>query len=155
MKRSTTVQRAHNAPLPLPHYEDGAEDTLTYLDHTPENAADDISPEDLDYREEESTEAEPQQPRQPQPRVKTVSVQYGRKLNLGDYNSAEVSITLWADLDEDEDVQGAVDVLYQQAKDNVKKQAMPLLKAEPISLNYRETFLGTPVEAPNRQPREK
>jgi hypothetical protein len=122
---------------------------------SPENAADDSSPEEFGLCDDQSTEAEPQQPRQPNPHVKTVSVQYGRKLNLGDYNSAEVSITLWADLDEDEDVQGAVDVLYQQAKDNVKKQAMPLLKAEPISLNYRETFLGTPVETPSRQPREK
>jgi hypothetical protein len=85
--------------------------------------------------------------RQPSPRIKTVSVQYGRKLNLGDFNSAEINVSIWADLDEDEDVQGALDMLYAQAKDNVKKQAMPLLKTEPISLNYRETFLGTPVDA--------
>lgn len=84
--------------------------------------------------------------RTPTPHIKTVSVQYGRKLNLGDFNSAEISVTIWADLDEDEDAQAALDVLYAQAKDNVKKQAMPLLKAEPISLNYRESFMGVPVE---------
>lgn len=84
--------------------------------------------------------------RTPNPHIKTVSVQYGRKLNLGDFNSAEISVTIWADLDEDEDAQAALDVLYAQAKDNVKKQAMPLLKAEPISLNYRESFMGVPVE---------
>ncbi len=84
--------------------------------------------------------------RTPNPHIKTVSVQYGRKLNLGDFNSAEISVTIWADLDQDEDEQAALDVLYAQAKDNVKKQAMPLLKAEPISLNYRESFMGVPVE---------
>ena len=82
-------------------------------------------------------------------------MQYGRKLNLGDYNSAEINVTLWADLDEDEDTQGALDLLYQQAKDNVKKQALPLLKAEPISLNYRETFLGTPVEPQAQMRKDK
>lgn len=91
----------------------------------------------------------PQRP--PTPHVKTVSVQYGRKINLGDYNSAEISITVWADLDEGEDVQAALDLLYQQAKDNVKKQAMPLLKSEPGSLNYRETFLGASVEMEKSQ----
>lgn len=34
--------------------------------------------------------------------LKTVSVTYGRKINLGDYNSATVDCTLWADLDEGE-----------------------------------------------------
>lgn len=94
-----------------------------------------------------SSEAEAAETRVPNPHIKTVSVQYGRKLNLGDFNSAEISVTIWADLDEDEDAQAALDVLYAQAKDNVKKQAMPLLKAEPISLNYRESFMGVPVSA--------
>ena len=35
--------------------------------------------------------------------VKTISVTYGRKINLGDYNSANVECTLWADVDADEE----------------------------------------------------
>ena len=31
--------------------------------------------------------------------IKTVSVGYTRKLNLGDFNSAELACTLWADSD--------------------------------------------------------
>ena len=31
--------------------------------------------------------------------VKTVSVHYGRKQNLGDFNSANVECTVWADVE--------------------------------------------------------
>ncbi len=151
MKRSTTVQRAHQAPLMTPRYEDGSEDTLAYVEPVEVATANDtMMPEDFSPHATPSTESD-LPTRLPTPHVKTVSVQYGRKLNLGDYNSAEISITVWADLDEDEDVQGALDTLYQQAKENVKKQALPLLKSEPASLNYRETFLGTPVEAQRKE----
>jgi hypothetical protein len=132
-----------------PHYEDGADDTYASVEFQEPEMEETTAPEG------ESTEAdmaETREPRRANPHVKTVSVQYGRKLNLGDYNSAEISVTLWADLDEDEDVQGSLDMLYTQAKENVKKQAMPLLKSEPISLNYRETFLGSQVDA---QPKSK
>lgn len=79
------------------------------------------------------------------PKIKTIAVEYGRKLNLGDFNSATINLTLWADVDETEDPLVAIDQLFAQAKENVKKQAMPLLKAEPVSLNHRETFLGQPI----------
>jgi len=109
------------------------------------------APTELPSEPNNSILAEPVEPKSPAPRIKTVAVQYGRKLNLGDFNSAEISLTLWADLDKDEDSQAALDVLYAQAKENVKKQALPLLKADPVSLNYRETFLGAPVEPQKKE----
>lgn len=78
--------------------------------------------------------------------VKTVSVTYGRKLNLGDYNSADISITIWADVKEDEDPQAALDGLFTQAKSTVKEQAMPLIKGVPMSFTQKETFLGKEVQ---------
>lgn len=36
-------------------------------------------------------------------RVKTISVSYRRKFNLGDYNSLDLEATVWCDLDEGED----------------------------------------------------
>jgi hypothetical protein len=149
MKSSASVQRSNPAPFVAPHYEDGADETFAFVEPV-EEPTDDFSAD-----QDQSTQADQPQPRTPNPHIKTVSVQYGRKLNLGDYNSAEINVTLWADLDEDEDAQGALDLLYQQAKDNVKKQALPLLKAEPISLNYRETFLGTPVEPQAQMRKDK
>jgi hypothetical protein len=139
MKRSRIIRELEQAPLVEAAPESEAEDT----------SAQPGSGEAMEQAGQESTNAAG--PRVPAPRIKTVAVQYGRKLNLGDFNSAEISLTLWADLDEDEDAQAALDLLYAQAKDNVKKQALPLLKAEPVSLNYRETFLGMPVNGKKEQ----
>jgi hypothetical protein len=50
-------------------------------------------------------------------KVKTISVTYGRKINLGDYNSAEIGLTLWADLDEHEDHEEAVLQLQSEARE--------------------------------------
>jgi len=32
-------------------------------------------------------------------RIKTVAVEYGRKFNMGNYQSLDVKVTLWADID--------------------------------------------------------
>ena len=76
-------------------------------------------------------------------RVKTVSVSYGRKFNLGDYNSCSIDASVWADLDYKEilDENGQVvgveqaenpvevfDALFAMVKDEVRKQSMPVLR---------------------------
>jgi len=65
------------------------------------------------------------------PNVKTVSVVYERKFNLGDYNSAHIGITAWSDLDENDDLDAATAELWDWAKGQVKAQALPLLKGAP------------------------
>jgi hypothetical protein len=62
------------------------------------------------------------------PHLKTVSVHYERKLNLGDYNSATIGVQYWADLEEDVDVDAALDAMWEHAKDQVKAQALPLVR---------------------------
>jgi len=82
-------------------------------------------------------------------RIKTVSVTYGRKCNLGEYNSATVECSMWADLDVEDDLDAAMRGLWDMAKENVKAQCLPLVnkgKAE-----VREFYLGVPVA----NPREK
>lgn len=60
--------------------------------------------------------------------IKTISVTYGRKINLGNYNSAEISVTAWADIDnETEDPQSCFADLWALAKEQVKTQAIPLV----------------------------
>lgn len=76
--------------------------------------------------------------------VKTISVNYERKLNLGDYNSAAVGCQLWADLDEGEDVEAAIATLQATAKEAVKREVLPL--ASKAEAREREVFLGLPVE---------
>lgn len=59
--------------------------------------------------------------------IKTISVTYGRKINFGNYNSAEISVTAWADIDETEDPQSCFADLWTIAKEQVKTQAVLLL----------------------------
>lgn len=60
-------------------------------------------------------------------RVKTISVTYGRKFNLDDYESLHVEETIWADLDEGDDQAACETELWSIAKAAIKAQAMPVL----------------------------
>ncbi|MEA5569226.1 hypothetical protein [Anabaena sp. UHCC 0399] len=61
--------------------------------------------------------------------IKTISVTYQRKFNLGDYESLELSCSYWGQIDPEENAEGATQFLFEQAKESVKKAAMPLIKA--------------------------
>ena len=76
--------------------------------------------------------------------VKTASVTYGRKFNLGDYNSATIDCTLWADISDDQDLDVAMAALWQMAKENVRAQAMPLVSKNKAQVE--EVFMGLPLE---------
>ena len=60
--------------------------------------------------------------------IKTVSVGYKRKMNLGDYNSADFECSMWADLDDGVDPLEACAKLGLLVKENVRNQAMPVLR---------------------------
>ena len=79
--------------------------------------------------------------------VKTISVVYGRKFNLGDYNSMTVEATAWCDLDEGDDEKVAYDALFAEVKQVVKEQALPVLTSR-VSAGIAEiarSFAGKPV----------
>lgn len=78
------------------------------------------------------------------PTIKTVSITYDRKQNLGDFSSANVGCTIWADVDEAEDLHQVMVDLWAMAKANVKAQLVPLVR--PGAVTLKETFLGLPVE---------
>jgi len=61
-------------------------------------------------------------------RVKTISVTYGRKFNLDEYESLHVEQTMWADLDEGDDPAACESELWETAKAAIKAQAMPVLQ---------------------------
>ena len=75
--------------------------------------------------------------------VKTVAVKYGRKYNLGNYKSAEIEVTMWADIAEDGN--GSLDAvmhrLWTMAKANVEAKAHPLRVKDQ---EYASAFLGLP-----------
>jgi hypothetical protein len=76
--------------------------------------------------------------------VKTVSITYGRKLNLQDFNSATIEVSTWAELEEGEDSREAIDALFAQAKEIVREQAQGV--AHKLSAQVREVMYGLPRE---------
>lgn len=76
-------------------------------------------------------------------RIKTISVHYERKFNLGDYNSATIGIQVWADVDH-EQLDWAMRQLWGMAKENVRAQALPLVAKQKAEVE--EVFLGLPQE---------
>jgi hypothetical protein len=62
-------------------------------------------------------------------KVKTISVNYERKLNMGNYESATVGVTVWADLDDGEKIEAVTESfaeLWALAKEQVKGKLTPL-----------------------------
>ena len=81
-------------------------------------------------------------------KVNQIAVTYGRKLNLGDFNSAHIEMTLWAELEDGDNEATAAEALWEMAKNNVKVQALPLkgkLEAEVTNI-----YMGLPVELRNQ-----
>lgn len=79
--------------------------------------------------------------------IDSVSVTYGRKINLGNYNNANLEVTIEAKLELGEDLHQAMSQLWTMAKANVRAQAIPLLSDKNKDTSH--IFLGlevTPVD---------
>lgn len=63
----------------------------------------------------------------------TVGVTYTQKFNLGNYESLELGINLYAKVDPDEEAEAVTELLLKQAEAIVKAQADPVLKG----VNYQ------------------
>jgi hypothetical protein len=63
--------------------------------------------------------------------VKTISVAYERKINLGDYNSAHLGVTLWAEPDEGADPDEVARLLQAEARDLCREEYKRLDLAAP------------------------
>lgn len=63
-------------------------------------------------------------------RIRTVHVSYGRKFNLGNYQSAALECATWAELDEGEDPAAAAAELRRFCRLQVKEEFKLLPKTE-------------------------
>ncbi|MGE4197656.1 MAG: hypothetical protein AB7G11_11095 [Phycisphaerales bacterium] len=61
--------------------------------------------------------------------VKTISVTYERKFNLGNYQSANLGTSIWAELDEDDDEAKCLERLRSQARASVRDEYQRLKRA--------------------------
>lgn len=80
-------------------------------------------------------------------KVKTVSVTYGRKLNLGNYESARSEITVWADIDPDTTLteEQIVDGLREFARNQVLVE-LSKHKGADIKAKMDEVYKGLPPD---------
>ena len=74
-------------------------------------------------------------------RITTISVTYGRKFNLGNYESVHIEETVWADLDEDDSPDEVEATLYEFAKSGVKTAALPVVQhRDNLASEAREAY---------------
>jgi hypothetical protein len=85
--------------------------------------------------------------------ITTISVTYTRKVNLGDYESAEASVGYFAKLDNDDpdelEDEVAMEVLIQKARNNVKAALEPVCKSSQYWLDkatVTKRFMNRVVE---------
>lgn len=74
----------------------------------------------------------------------TISVTYGRRINLGDYSGAHFETTLGAELEDGDDPEACTAQLWEEAVATVKVRAIALYKQRHDQL--REIFDGLPVD---------
>lgn len=75
--------------------------------------------------------------------LKTISVTYGRKLNLGDFNSVHSEVSLWADLEEGDDEASAAIALRDMARNQVMLELANL--NQKLAAKVETVFAGLPL----------
>ena len=79
--------------------------------------------------------------------VKSVHISYKRKVDLGNWNSAEVSAMISADIEQGDDLNQSMRDLWTMARENVKAQVIPLTqKSRAGAATIQEYFLGLPIQ---------
>ena len=79
--------------------------------------------------------------------IKIAAVEYRRKFNLGNYESVEISASLWANIQEDEDESAIMEYLFQTCKGQVQANIPPSYKR--TNPNVTSTFFKNGKEVPN------
>lgn len=81
--------------------------------------------------------------------IKTISITYGRKFNLDNYESVTLGATMWADRAEGGDVDTDFAILWETAREQVKAVAMPLLE---VRACRRAAKISEALPATNSKP---
>lgn len=80
-------------------------------------------------------------------RITTIQVTYGGKLNLGNYQSAEISASIGATIEPDEDINTVAADLFDQARAMVQERALPLIRDKHALLDGVFTELPAAVRS--------
>lgn len=74
-----------------------------------------------------------------------VTISYSRKINLGDFNSADFSCMLTAHIEPGDDTDKVMRDLWTMARANIRAVATDVTKKDG-GVTYRQTFMGLPIE---------
>lgn len=77
-------------------------------------------------------------------KIKEISVTYGGKLNLGDYNSAHIEATATAEIEEGEDYQACLKALFSGVRFEARLQAAELIEKRKSLVN--SVFASLPAD---------
>lgn len=73
------------------------------------------------------------------PKVDKIAVTYGRKLNLGNYESATVETSAWVDLEEGDDPKAVLDATFVLCREAAAREAARILaKSAKEPVNQRK-----------------
>jgi hypothetical protein len=77
-------------------------------------------------------------------KLKEITVTYGGKLNLGDYNSSHIEASVTVIADEGESIEEVAAAAFEQTKAAVRVHVREALRKQQVSAT--EVFQGLPVE---------
>lgn len=55
-------------------------------------------------------------------KIRTIAVSYQRKFNLGNFNSVDLSCSLWAQIDGEEDEETCIQILQDKCREHVRNE---------------------------------
>lgn len=85
-------------------------------------------------------------------KVRTISATYGRKVNLGDFNSSHVEMTLWADLEDGDNEASCANALRDMARNHVMNEVARVTGDAKLSAKVEQLIMGLPVEVRSDMP---
>jgi hypothetical protein len=83
------------------------------------------------------------------PKITSINVEFSYSINLGNYESAKISQSLWAQIEEGEDPAVAEEVLFEMVKANIRREASIIKKGsakQREKVKVQEYFAGKPIE---------
>jgi len=69
--------------------------------------------------------------------IKTIAVGYSRKFNLGDFNSADLSVDMWASISEGEDEDICTQILQDKCREAVRMEYKKLIEKAPSVQTFK------------------
>jgi hypothetical protein len=77
----------------------------------------------------------------------TVGITFTQKFNLGNYESAELSVTFYARTEQDEPVDGVAEFLVEKAKESVYRQAKIVTDAHDVTCpSIQKYYMGKKID---------